>query len=238
MNFLQLCNKARRECGVAGSDMTTTVGQNGILKKIIDRTAEAWVDTQAQRPCWKFLRNQKQFALTIGKRSYSVVDDLSLASKDKWDKRLSYIYQVNGYDETKLTWQDYQLFRVTHRVYPNGRPTILTEDVGGFISFDLTPDFAYTVTLDYWMTPELLAADADTPAMPEQYHSAIVWKSCMMFAGNETASELYTYAQSMYSKVFSALVLDQGELPVRVDNFPIAMGGVDRHAGPFPRPRT
>ena len=238
MNFLQLCNKARQECGVAGVDMTTVANQTGILKKIINRTTDAWVDIQAQRPYWKFLRNQKQFALTINKRTYDVVDDLTLASKSKWDKSLSYIFTVDGNDESELSWWDYKVFREAFRVFPAGRPTIVCEDLGGSISFNTTPDFAYTVTLDYWMTPESLATDAVTPAIPEQFHNVIVWKSVMMFAGNETASELYTYASTMYNKVYQALVLDQGELPTRVDNFPLAMGGQYHYSGPFPRPRT
>jgi hypothetical protein len=225
--FLQLCQRVRLECGIAGDGPSSVVSQVGALKKVVDRTARAWVDIQASRPFWKFLRNQMTFATVVGQREYSVVDDIGVTTLDKFDQENTYIYLTSTEDETRLAWEDYRRFRYRHRTYPDGRPTTVTEGPQRTLAFDLTPDEIYTVTLDYWMTPELLAANGDIPSLPEQYHDVIVWKSVMMFAGNETATDLFSYAKGMYTPMYLQLMLDQGELPEATPNHPIAKGKRD-----------
>lgn len=225
--FLQLCQTVRQECGIAGDGPTSVVNQVGVMKKVVDRTSRAWVDIQTSRPYWKFLRNQFVWQTVPGTREYSVVGDLGLLTCDKFDRTNTMLYQTSTEDEKALKWWSYDLFRSRIRTYPAGRPTIVTEAPGRKLAFDRTPDAVYTVTLDYWMTPEKLALNTDVPALPEHFHDAIVWKSVMMFAGNEGATELYGYAKSMYVPVFTQLVVDQGEVPAAVLAYPIAKGQRD-----------
>lgn len=222
--FLQICQKVRQECGVAGEGPSSVVSQVGVLKKIVDRTARAWVDIQTSRPYWKFLRNQFTFQTEVGKREYSVVDDLGLATCDKFDRENTYLYEVSNDDEKALKWLSYNAFRSRYRKYLDARPTVVTEAPGRTLAFDSVPDKIYTVTFDYWMTPELLANNVDIPGMPDHFHDAIVWKSVMMFAGSEGATELYGYAKSMYTPIYLQLINDQGDMPTRVLDRPIAQG--------------
>lgn len=222
--FLQLCQKVRQECGVAGEGPSSVVSQVGVLKKLVDRTARAWVDIQASRPYWKFLRNQLVFQTTVGKREYSVVDDLGLVTCDKFDRENTYLYETSTADEKQLKWVSYDAFRGRYRQYLDARPTVVTESPGRKLAFDAIPDKVYTVTFDYWMTPELLANNTDVPGIPDHFHDVIVWKSVMMFAGNEGATELYGYAKSMYTPIYLQLVNDQGEMPTAVLARPIAYG--------------
>jgi len=225
--FLQICQKVRQECGVAGDGPSSVTGQVGVLKKIVDRTARAWVDIQASRPYWKFLRNQQPFATIIGKQSYSVVNDLGVTTLDKFDRTNTYLYETSTADEKSLKWMPYDKFRATYRTFPPGRPTVITEGPNRTLMFDRTPDKIYTFTLDYWMTPELLSQNTDVPGIPEQFHDVIVWKSVMMFAGNETASDLYGYAKTMYTPMLIQLQIDQGDLPQQVAAYPVARGQRD-----------
>lgn len=222
--FLQLCQKVRQECGIAGEGPSSVVSQVGVLKKVVDRTARAWVDIQASRPYWKFLRNQFVFQTEVGTREYSVVNDLGLATCDKFDRENTYLYEVSTDDEKALKWISYNVFRGRYRKYLDARPTVITEAPGRKLAFDAIPDKIYTVTFDYWMTPELLANNTDVPGVPDHFHDAIVWKSVMMFAGNEGATELYGYAKSQYMPIYLQLINDQGDMPTAVLARPIAYG--------------
>jgi len=223
-NFLRLCQLSRQECGLAGDGPTSVDSQTGVMKKVVDRTQRAWVDIQASRPYWKFLRSQITFVLTPGVREYSISTDLNTTTVDKWDIQSSWIYATSGADETKLAWIDYQRYRNLYRTFPAGRPTRIVETPGDSIAFDKTPDQAYTITLDYWQTAEKLTANTDIPLCPEQFHDVIVWKSVMMFSGNETATELFAHAKSMYQPMYAQLVVDQGDMPPARNDYPIAKG--------------
>lgn len=222
--FLQLCQRVRQECGVAGDGPTSVLNQVGILKKIVDRTQRAWVDIQASPPYWKFLRNQLSVPLVVGTREYNVRTDWLLTTVDKWNRDASFIYKISTEDENLLTWVEYTKWRRKYRSYTTGRPTELTETLNGNVAFNRVPDYAYHVTLDYWMTPELLQVNDDIPSSPEHFHDVIVWKSVMLFAGNEGATELYNYALSQFTPMYNKLMVDQGDMPTKLEAYPGAFG--------------
>lgn len=223
--FLQLCQRVRQECGVAGAGPTTVTGQTGMYGKIVDWTARAWVDIQASRPYWKFLRATYTGTLTIAQQDYLIVTDLGLSALDKIDPDGTFIYETSVADQTSLTWKPYQEFRALYKTgFGDGRPTMITEIPGDKFRFNRLPLAAYTVSIDYWMTPELLAANGDAPACPEHFHDIIVWKAVQLFCGNEGASELRSHASSMYGPMFVQLMLDQMETPMARRSFPLATG--------------
>jgi len=226
-SFLELCQRVRQECGIAGEgNPTTVVAQTGILGRIVSRTSRAWVDIQASRPYWKFLHSQLTFTTTEGVRTYAVGAGAAIdnANVDKWDTDSAFQYLDSTDDEQQLYWKDYQWFRRMHRTFPDGRPTEITEQPGRILAFDFTPDDVYTTTIDYWKTPELLSADDDVPACPEHYQDCIVWKAVMMHAGAVGDVALYNHAFTQYKPIYFQLVVDQGDVPSALKNYPIARG--------------
>jgi hypothetical protein len=224
-NFLTLCQRVREDCGVQGSGPASVLNQTGMYAKIVKWTARAWVDIQAARPYWKFLRNQYVGPLVIGTRTYSIKNDLLLTTVDKFDPMGAMLYKTSVADQVPLTWRSYPEFRSMYTSgFTAGRPTALTEQQADTIAFNRTPDYAYTLTLDYWMTPELLVNNSDVPAAPEQYHDIISWKAVMMFAAVEGATELLAFAKNQYDKMFTQLVLDQTDAPTKRKDYPIATG--------------
>ncbi len=226
--FTEICQRVRQECGVGGEGPTTTVGQVGALKKIVDRTARAWVDIQTSKPYWSFLRRQLSFPLIVGQDTYVISeatpDGFGLATMDKFDEQASFIYDVGTGDETPVVWIDYQRFRRDFRTLVDGRPTQCYLGPGGTVGFNRLPDDAYTITFDYWKTPELLVNPDDVPALPEQFIDVIVWKAVMMFAGNEMATDLWTYARTQYTAQYTQLFIDQSDAPRARRDYPIAPG--------------
>ena len=221
MNFLELCQRVRQECGVAGSGPTAVTSQVNVMARIVDWTRRAWIDIQSKYPFWKFLRNQETKVLVIDQREYSLKTDWGLDTVDKFDRENFYIYDVSAEDETKLTFKPYGEFRRMFRTFSPGRPSIYTELPGGSIAFDRIPDAAYTITFDYWMTPEKMTENDDIPSLPEHFHDVIVWKATMMFAGNETATEVFQYAKSQFDPLYARLFVDQADPPGTRENFPL-----------------
>lgn len=229
-SFLEVCQMSRQECGMGGAGPTNTTGQTGAMATVVQRTSQAWIDIQKSKPYWKFLRAKFTMPLEIDVQEYTVSGTLGaggygLTTVDKWDKQSCWIYLTSTADERRLIYLPYQDFRAQFRTYPAGRPKFWTEGPDGTILYDKTPDAAYTITKDYWMTPERLVNATDIPACPEQFHDLIAWKSVMKFAGSESAVELFNYAKSEYTPMYLQLCIDQMDVPAAVRSYPIAFGG-------------
>lgn len=227
-SFLEICQMARQECGMGGAGPTNTTGQTGAMAAVVQRTQQAWIDIQKMRPYWKFLRAKLTFTLVVDQQEYVVADaaptGFGLTTVDKWDKQSCWIYDEDSTNRSRLLYMPYQAFRSNFATYSDGKPGYFTEGPGGTILFDKTPQLAYVIVMDYWMTPERLVNNADIPALPEQFHDIIAWKSVMKFAGSEGATDLYTYAKSEYNPMFLQLMIDQLDVPETVHSYPIALG--------------
>lgn len=209
---------------MGGAGPTNTTGQTGAMATVVQRTSQAWIDIQKSRPYWKFLRATLTYVLTIDENSYIVATDFGLTTVDKWDKQSCWIYTTTTADRSRLLYMPYQAFRGNFSQYSSGRPQYFTEGPDGTILFDKSPDLAYVIEMDYWQTPEKLVNATDIPALPEQFHDIIAWKSVMKFAGSEGATDLYTYAKSEYNPMFLQFMIDQLDVPQTVHSYPIALG--------------
>ena len=58
MNFLQLVNQLRVECGVSGPPLTTVAGQiaGSENARMVSWIQQAWIDIQTSKEDWLFLR--------------------------------------------------------------------------------------------------------------------------------------------------------------------------------------
>jgi hypothetical protein len=218
---------ARRECGIGGTGPTSTLNQTGPLAKLVERVQDAWIEIQASRPYWKFLRNKLTLALEIGVGTYTVSHDagdggFGLTTVDKWDKQSTWIYETSLADRSPCTWMPYQDFVNKFATQPDGRPSFWTDGPAGTVIFDKTPDVAYTIVFDYWMTPERLVNSNDVPALPAHFHRLIAWKTVEIFGGGELSPEIVSYATKKYDKMFLQLMVDQLELPASRRDHPIA----------------
>jgi hypothetical protein len=224
-DFLALCQRVRQECGVAGTGPASVTGQTGMMQKIVNWTMRSWVDIQSSKPYWKFLRATAVKNLVVGQQDYDLSSDWALTFVDKFDAQGAFIYLTTVANQSQLEWKMYPEFRALYTSgFEDGRPTQITEINGDSVRFNRVPDLIYTVTLDYWMTPEQLVNNTDVPAIPEHYHDVIVWKAVQKFAGAEGAEELMRFARSEYSGIYTQLVLDQMETPPKLKPYPVATG--------------
>jgi hypothetical protein len=81
VNFLQLCQRACVECGVASgqailSALPTVVGASGSLGRVVNWVGDAWIDVQELHDDWSWMRSSNllgagvSFPTVAGKASY------------------------------------------------------------------------------------------------------------------------------------------------------------------------
>ena len=108
---------------------------------------------------------------------------------------------------------DYTEFRDAFRfnTLNTGRPNFFTiEPRNKSLLLADTPDATgYTITGRYWRTPVTLAADADEPAMPEQFHMLIAYWALSKYAGYMSAPEAKQEAAENTARLLNALSVDQ-----------------------------
>ena len=65
MTFLQLVQRTRQECGIAGDGPTTVVGQTKSMKRLVDWVSQSYVEIQEECPDFDFLRKSVSFNTVI-----------------------------------------------------------------------------------------------------------------------------------------------------------------------------
>jgi len=216
MNRLQLCQRLRQEVRISGSGPTTTLGQAGEYKKIVDWIDAAYEDIQNLHSTWMFLQFPYSFNTIVGKKDYTPTE-AGLTALAFWKvQRESDVrcYYAVG-DEQILDYHPWDEFREVYLIGSSrattGRPGKFTIQPNNTMSFDVIPDRIYAINGEYFKKPVSMAADADEPLFPSQYHMAIVYRAMMFYGADYAANEKYTHGQNEYKKILRKL--EQSQLP-------------------------
>lgn len=220
MNYLQLVQRLRVECGVAGTGPATTVGQSGMYGMLVNYIADAWTELQGLHNTWNWMRKPFTFETVAGTGDYlptaitntntgQVMTDLRYWYKDTFRAQKK---SIGIQDEQWLVEWEYNVFRNTYRfnVQVNGRPVVFAEKPNGkAIMLGQIPDDVYLITGEYQTKPWVLAADADTPDMPEAYHMLLVYKAMQQYGLFEAAPEVIQRGQLQYQNLLTQLEHEQ-----------------------------
>jgi len=230
VNFLQLINQTRVECGVSGAPtpLTTAQGLTGESARIANWVASAWTDIQASREDWQWMRAPLQFNLVAQQQTYTPAQAGVAATFGNWKRdsfRCSSVGQ-NYQDEQLMNFMEFTTFR---NLYQYGtmrttyaRPVVVSivPGVDKSLAFGAIPDQAYVITGEYYTQPVTLSLDADTPAFPDRFHLGIVYRAMMFYGGYESAPEVYQRGETEFKRVMNRLNIDQ--LPTLVSGPPLA----------------
>jgi hypothetical protein len=219
MNFVQLVENLRVECGVSGTPLVTVQNLNGELLRLKTWIADAWNEIQVSRQEWKFLRAKFSFNTTANKQNYSLAD-LNLNNLDMWKQNSMWIYDpAIGLGDQQpfnpMPWDDFREVYVRGTQTP-AKPMRFTIADDDSLWIGAVPDKAYTISGEYWTDPVQLSADNDTPAMPVQFHKLIVFEAMKKFAGYDAAAEVYQRAVNEGSHMRTMLEIKQLP-PVTID---------------------
>jgi hypothetical protein len=219
MTLVQLVERLRQETGTAGNVISTVVGLEKERKRLLDWVVASWEEIQLEAENWDFLRKAVTFNTVAGQQQYHVGAGLDIDVSDfgEWrrDSFRSYLSSAGVGTEVILShYYDYSDFRdyylLGSRKLVTGRPLFIAANPSDrSLLLGFTPDDVYTVSGEYYRTPQLLTADADEPLMPVRYHMAIVYKAMIKYGMYEAAQEQITAGQEQYAKLFNRLVIDQ-----------------------------
>jgi hypothetical protein len=229
MNFLQLCQRAAVECGVASttaitSALTTVVGATGSLGRLIGWVNEAWGDIQMECDDWTWMRScvllgggatvntiagQAYYPLGTGAGTVGVLSD----NFGKWDRDSFRCQSTGSYqDETYLTeipfddWRNGYMLGANRTVQT--RPIVCAVGPDNSLCLGPPPNGLYTVTADYYRAPTDMTLDADTPTgLPVQFHLLIIYRAMMKYASYESAPEVMQRGQTESAVTTAQLML-------------------------------
>jgi hypothetical protein len=218
MNFLQLVNQLRVECGVSGPALATVSGQTvgSENARMVTWIQSAWNDIQTSEEDWLFLRQDFQFNTVTQQQIYTPVQaGLTVATFGNW-KRDSFRCSSVGQsyrDEQLMNYMDWTTFRNLY-IYSNmrttySRPVVVTIDPHKNLGFGPIPDIPYVIVGEYYTQPIDLVVDADVPAIPSRFHMMIVYRAMMYYAGYEAAPEVMSRGEYEYKRLSSRLYIDQ-----------------------------
>lgn len=230
MNYLQLINRLRVECGVSGAStpLITVTGLTGESYRMASWINTAWVDVQTAKEDWQWMRNPVEFNTVTQQQIYTptqagVGSTFGNWKRDSW--RASSVGQ-NYKDEQLMNYMDYTTFRNLY-MYGNmrttyARPVVVTVDPDKNLGFGSIPDQPYVIVGEYYVQPTefALATDAPPTVFPDRFQMMIVYRAMMFYGGYESAPEVYQRGEFEFKRLMNRLDIDQ--LPTVVSGPPLA----------------
>jgi len=220
VNFLQLAQRLRLECGVGGTGPTTVASQTGEMERLVTWIGAAWQDVQTAHTDWEWMRASASFTTVASQATYALgtiagTVGVAAASFGRWARHTGrcYLTATGTNDETHIDWLGYDEWRDAYQFSAirasDSRPVAFTVTPGKGIGLGPVPLVGYTVTLDYYTAPGVLVVDGDIPGMPVEFHLLIVYKAMMMYGAFESAPEVYQRGELEYGKLMERLRLDR-----------------------------
>lgn len=198
MTFLDLLIALKREASVSGIVPTTTVGQTGEMKRLVEWIQIAHNSIQTHFTDWDFL--WATGSQSVSARNVSKPSGLNVWCPDR--------FTINGTPIVATAYCDY----IPPSTISTAIPTAVIIKPDGSLMFDTTPDTSYTFAYEYYRTPQILVNDADVPLIPTQFQYVIVGDALTRYANYEAAPELANQGNAIFQEFMRKLVNHQGGL--------------------------
>lgn len=220
MNFLQLCQRVRLECGISGTGPTTVVSQTGEMGRIVTWTNEAWKDVQTAHRDWGWMRSTASFTTVAGTGEYTLGSGsgtvgVTAANFGMWvpESSRNYLTATGTSDEVFMYDISYEAWRNNYQYgalrTATSRPIQVAVSPAKALCLGPIPVVGYTVTRDYFSAPVDLSLDADTPTAPAQFHMIIVYGAMMSYGAYEGAPEVYQRGETGFTKLMRRMTTDR-----------------------------
>lgn len=203
--FLQLCQEARRECGIQGAGPTTVVSQTGLLQRVVDWVADADEYVQSLHHDWDFLWSSFSGVTASGSEDVTLAQPTDLGA---WDRE-SFALNRGLATGRPLVVKPYKEWRQFNGVKSNQPPSSITIKPSGDLVLNSKADAVYTINADYWKTPTRMTVDASTSDIPVRYERIIICRAKMYFYEDQQLLDLYKAAEKEYQEWLALLRGDQ-----------------------------
>jgi len=214
MNFLALVQRLKIECGVSGSAPMTTTSQIAEIDRLVKWVNTAWMDIQSESSDWDWMRGSVSFPTVASKATYTPTE-IGVTDFGYWLGNTFRNYDTAaGYaSEITMDYIDYETWRNTYQLAnlrtATSRPLQITITPSKALGLGMVPVAGYTVVGDYQKIPSEMVNDSDIPAIPAQFHMAIVYRAMMSYGSYEAASEVYQRGEIEFRKLMRRLRSDQ-----------------------------
>lgn len=214
MNYLQICQRAAQECGVASGSaiqavMPTVVGAAGSLGRITNWVNDAWTDIQMDHEDWTWMRSSNilgagvSFTTVAGQASYPLgvgpgTVGIPVDAFGKWDREAFRNFTTTAGFRNEMflddipfdTWRNSYMLGAMRSV--KTRPVAIAVGPDQSLNLGPPPNGEYTITGDYYVAPSEMVFDTDVPiGLPYRFQMLIVYRVMMKYAGYESAPEVY-----------------------------------------------
>lgn len=214
MNFVQLLERYRVECGVSGSPITdvgTVRNEHARLKGWLQ---QAWLDIQSDaNGMWEFLRVESSHTIPQY-ASLLMPSEWSAGSVNRWRIDTFRVGDLGGSRATSrpIDFVSYDAFRVGPGLDPNqrGRPmyfTIRPADKALIVA--PAADVAYTLYYEFHGEPVALEDNTDVPVIAPKFHMLPVYRAMLEYGAFEAAPEVLARAQARHDEMMSKLKHEQ-----------------------------
>lgn len=215
MTFLQGVQRLALECGVPTAPSAVT-SQSGEMLRLVDWYQQAYIEIQELHHDWQWLTNDFTFNTTSTQQAYTPAQ-AGITDFGAWKLQSMRAYtQGNAYkDEQLLIPVPYEVFRNQY-MYGNMRTTyarpmsFAIDPATKSLLLGPIPDATgWTVLGQYFRKPTTLAANGDTPVLPDKFHMAIVYKAMISYGMFEAAPEVVQRGQQGYGAMLAQMEIDQ-----------------------------
>jgi len=205
--FLQLAVKTRKNVRGTGSGPTSVSNQSGEYGRIVDWVADAYKEIQQRHSNWRWLRSRFNFntVASTDTYAYTAVTDSRLSAtitrflrwitvdNDGLPNVTAYLTSGGVSGENHLIFLPWSIFRSIYKFGAQsaltGQPVHYTVDPQNKLVLGPNPSGIYTIQGEYQMSPQILAADADEPEMPAEFHDVIMYRAMEKLAIDGAAVE-------------------------------------------------
>ena len=212
--FLELVQDTARQSGTlaGGVNLASVAGVSGRADKVVYWVKRAWEDIQNQRE-WNFLKGEFEADLTAGAKRYTATS-FNLTRFKRWESDTPF-YQpmtlfdpdIGQSDETAIRLIAFDVWRSSYDrgAHDPMRPVVYAISAAGELCVGPSPDKTYTLRGEYVKSPQVLAANGDTPEAPAHLHQIIVHRAMMLMGASDESPITITTATTEYRRLFAAM---------------------------------
>lgn len=194
MNNLQLCQHTRQECGVQGQGPSTVIGQQGLLKKIVEWVRDGDLFVQSIHADWDYLWSEFTADTVESDDEITKPSDLGM-----WDRE-SFAVDRGTADGRSLGVDDFKKWRRNNNIKTNQPPYRLTILPNNNLRLSQPADDIYEIYASYWKAPVIMSANTDEPLYPERFQRIIIAKAKMWFFAYQESFTQYQDAEKEYNE--------------------------------------
>jgi hypothetical protein len=174
VNYLQLCETVRRECGIQGPEFIDVSGVAGDYARIAGWVRAADAAIQSRWADWDFLWGSGSFNTVAGTALYPLstigISDLGLWQMDRFRRNYSSASGGRLYQEAYRTWLEV----LSMGPQTNGEPLYVVRRPDNALLLHPIPDAVYSIAYEYYKAPPALTTNTSTSPIPTQYERVIV----------------------------------------------------------------